>query len=35
MNNTKEYNVIIDGKETKVTRFCGSQRGGSNEGDFA
>ena len=35
MNNTKEYNVIIDGKETKVTRFCGSQTGGSNEGDFA
>ena len=35
MSYTKEYNVLIDGKETKITRFCGSQRGGSNEGDFA
>lgn len=33
--NTKEYDIVIDGKETKITRFCGSKTDGSNEGDFA
>ncbi len=34
-NNTKEYDVIINGEEVKVTRFLNSKTGGSNEGDFA
>lgn len=33
-NNIKEYNAIVDGKKTKIKRFCGSKTGGSNEGDF-
>ena len=34
-NNTKEYDVIINGENVKVIRFLGSKTAGSNEGDFA